>query len=277
LSSCIAKMTHPFDDTACRLCQGPTVFAYKTVVLAKYEVSYYRCQQCGSLQSEQPYWLAESYREPSASIDTGSARRVLDNYVLVDIVARLFGCRRLLDFGGNSGFLCRLLRDRGYDAYAFDQYVAPIYVPHFVGSPSEHYDLVSAFEVIEHFPRPAEDLKQIFGARPRIVVATTELFCGQSVDWWYLAPLEGQHVFFYSQQAAQLIAARYGYHLLITAGFLIFSRDPLTLAQKALVGSLKPRIMRVIGALLLMRRGHGAEADAALLTRNGTRRVEGGH
>jgi hypothetical protein len=269
-------MAHLLDDTTCRLCQGATALAYKTVVLAKHEVSYYRCRQCGSLQTEQPYWLAESYREPSASIDPGSARRVLDSYAIVDTIARLFGCRRLLDFGGNTGFLCRLLRDRGYDAYAFDQYVAPIYAPHFVGSPAERYDLVSAFEVIEHFPRPAEDLEQIFGARPRIVVATTELFSGQSADWWYLAPLEGQHVFFYSQHAAQLIAARYGYQLLITGGFLLFSRDPLTFTQKALVRAVRPRIMRMIGALLLMQRGHGAETDAAFLTRSGTHRVEGG-
>jgi hypothetical protein len=260
-------MTPAADDTACRLCHGRTAFAYKTTVLARYDVSYYRCGQCGSLQTERPYWLSESYAQATSSLDPGSARRVLDGYVLIDTLARLFRCHKLLDFGGNTGLLCRLLRDRGFDAYSFDRYVTPTYAPHFVGSPSERYDLVSAFEVIEHFPCPAQDLEQIFAARPKVVVATTELFFGQTADWWYLAPLEGQHIFFYSEQAVRFIAAQYGYELLIAAGFLLFSRDPITLGQRALIRLLKPRIMRVIGALLLMRRGHGAEADAALLTR----------
>jgi hypothetical protein len=262
-------MTPAAHDTACRLCHGQTAFAYKTTLLAKYEVSYYRCGECGSLQTEPPYWLSESYAQATSSFDTGSAGRVLDSYALIHTIARLFRCRRLLDYGGNTGLLCRLLRDREFDAYSFDRYVTPMYAPHFVGAPSEHYDLVSAFEVIEHFPSPAEDLEQIFAARPRVVVATTELFRGQTADWWYLAPLEGQHIFFYSEQAVRLIAARYGYELLIAGGFLLFSRDPITLGQRALMRLLKPRIMRVIGALLLMRRGHGAEADAALLTRRG--------
>jgi len=243
------------------------VFAYKAVVIAKHDVSYYCCQQCGSLQTEWPYWLSETYGNAALSIDPGSARRVLDSYVLVDIVARLFGCQKLLDFGGNTGFLCRLLRDREYDAYSFDRYVASIYAPHFVGCPSDLYDLVSAFEVIEHFACPAQDLDQIFQARPKIVLATTELFSGQSADWWYLAPREGQHVFFYSDNAARFIATRYGYSLIIARGFLLFNRVPITPLQRQLVRRfLRPRILQVLGALLLMRRGRGAEKDFALLT-----------
>ena len=265
-------MTNRPDDTACRLCHGATAFAYKTVVLAKHDVSYYCCQQCGSLQSERPYWLSETYGKATSSIDPGSARRVLDSYVLVDIVARLFGCHKLLDFGGNTGFLCRLLRDRGYDAYSFDRYVASIYAPHFVGSPSDRHDLVSAFEVMEHFACPAEDLDQIFQATPKIVLATTELFSGQSAEWWYLAPREGQHVFFYSEKAARFIATQYGYRLLIGRSFLLFSRVSITLLQRELIRRfLRPRILQVLGAILLMRRGQGAEKDYALLTqRTGT-------
>jgi len=259
-------MANSPDDTACRLCHGTTVFAYKALVLAKHDVSYYCCQQCGSLQTERPYWLSEAYGVAARSIDPGSARRVLDSYVLVDIVARLFGCRKLLDFGGNTGFLCRLLRDRGFDAFSFDRYVDSIYAPHFVGSPSDRHDLVSAFEVIEHFACPSKDLDQIFLARPNVVLATTELFSGQSADWWYLAPREGQHVFFYSENAAQCIAAQYGYRLLLGRNFLLFSRVPFNALQRALVRRvLRPRVLQVLGAILLMRRGHGAEKDFALL------------
>lgn len=259
-------MTNAPDDTACRLCHGPVVFAYKTLVLNKHNVSYYCCQRCGSLQTEWPYWLSEAYENPTRSIDPGSARRVLDSYVLVDVVARIFGCHKLLDFGGNTGFLCRLLRDRGFDAYSFDRYIAPIYVPHFVGSPSDPHDLVSAFEVMEHFACPSGDLDQIFSARPRVVLASTALFSGQSSEWWYLAPHEGQHVFFYSEDAARFIADRYGYSLLIGPGFLLFNRLPFTAFQRQLIRRvLRPRILQVLGAILLMWRGKGAQQDFARL------------
>jgi hypothetical protein len=219
------------------------------------------------LPTERPYWLSETYGDATLSIDPGSARRVLDSYVLVDIVARLFACHKLLDFGGNTGFLCRLLRDRGYDAYSYDRYVASIYAPHFVGSPSDRHDLVSAFEVMEHFACPATDLDQIFQAKPKIVLATTELFSGQSAEWWYLAPREGQHVFFYSDKAARFIAAQYGYNVLIGRNCLLFSRASITLLQRVFMRRfLTPRIVRVLGAILLMRRGQGAENDFAMLT-----------
>ncbi len=255
------------DDTACRLCGGNTGFAYRTVVLGKHEVAYHRCQQCGSLQTQQPYWLDEAYSSATSSIDPGAARRVLDSYVLVHLIARLFGCRKLLDFGGNTGFLCRLLRDHGYDAYCFDRYITPSYAAHFVGSPQQQHDLVTAFEVIEHFAFPHRDLEQLFAPRPRVVLATTELFTGQSADWWYLAPREGQHVFFYSPAAVRLIAARYGYSVSIGAGFILFSREPLSAVQRIAVRILRPRVRRLLGTILLSTRGHGAESDMALLTR----------
>ena len=263
----VYPMTNLSDLGSCRLCRGATTFAYKTIVLDKHAVSYYRCEQCCSLQTEPPYWLPEAYENASGSIDPGSARRVLDSYVLVYLVAWLFRCRKLLDFGGNTGLLCRLLRDQGYDAYSFDEYVIPIYAPHFVGSSAERYDLVSAFEVLEHLESPARDLDKIFGQRPNIVLATTELFSGQAADWWYLAPREGQHIFFYSEKAARLVAARYGYNLLVGRDFLLFSRDPLTPVQRSLIALFgSPRIRQMLGAILLMRRGRGAQRDYDNLT-----------
>jgi hypothetical protein len=260
-------MTRPSERSGCRLCEGASDWTFNIVVLAKYEISCYRCRECGSLQTEQPYWLPEAYSGAAASIDPGAARRTLDCYVLADIVARHFKCHTLLDFGGNTGFLCRLLRDRGYSAYTFDRHVTPTYAPQFVGSPSDRYDLVSAFEVMEHFEHPARDLEQIFGSRPKVVLATTELFSGQKADWWYLAPREGQHVFFYGEKAIRLIAERYKYDVLIGKTFLLFSRDALTSMQRARLRLLlQRRVAQVLGAVLLMRRGPGAGRDFDALT-----------
>lgn len=264
-------MSNSSDDDACRLCHATTVFAYQGTVLGKHRVSYFRCTECGSLQTEAPYWLAESYASAEQSIDPGAARRVLDSYILVDAISRLFSCRKLLDFGGNTGFLCRLLRDQGYDAYTFDRHVAAVYAPHFVGRTSDQHDLVSAFEVVEHFARPATELDEIFQPKPRIVLATTELYCGQSADWWYLAGREGQHVFFYSAQGARYVAEKYGYNLLVGRHFLLFTRSVPTFRQRQIVLRLiRPSLLRILGAILLVRRGRGAEDDFAALTRQGS-------
>lgn len=268
-------MTQSSGSSCCRLCGGATVSAFETVVLAKYKVWYHCCGECGSLQSERPYWLAEAYANAAGSIDPGAARRTLDSYALVDIVARLFRCRTLLDFGGNTGLLCRLLRDRGYDAYSFDRHVSAVYAPQFIGSTSVRYDLVSAFEVLEHFENPAEDLREIFANRPKVVLASTALYSGQSAQWWYLAPREGQHIFLYSEKAIRLIAARYGYHVLIHGAFQVFSREPMSKLQRLLMPRLLARrALQIAAAVSLLRRGRGADQDyAALSAANAGERV----
>ena len=258
-------MTNTSEDTQCRLCGGPTDFAFRIVVLAKYKIACYRCRACDSLQSQKPYWLAEAYANVATSIDPGSARRVLDSYVLLRVVAKLLGCHKLLDFGGNTGLLCRLLRDSGYDAYSFDRYISPVYAPHFVGSPAAQHDLVSVFVVVEYFERPREVLGQLFDAQPGVVLATTELFRGQSSDWWYIAPREGQHIFFYSPQAVRLIAERYGYQILICRAFVLFTRKPLGAVTRLILSVLRPRVLQLLGAFILPSRGRGAERDYAAL------------
>lgn len=255
-------MVTTVEALTCRLCGGAASLEYDGLLLDRYRVGYYRCRQCGSLQTEQPHWLNEAYAGSECSIDPGSARRVLDSYVLVHLVARLFGCRSLLDFGGNTGLLCRLLRDQGHQAYTYDRYVSPNYAPQFVGDPTRRHDLVSAFEVIEHFADPAQELAALFGAGPRLILVTTELYCRQGADWWYLASREGQHVFFYSAAAMQLVAARYGYRLLHGRGFLLFCQSPPGRLQSLAVRwLLRPRLLRLLAAWLLPRRGLGAQRD----------------
>jgi hypothetical protein len=269
----MGSMTNNAESTACRLCGGTAGLEFTGLVLDRYTTGYYRCHGCGSLQTGRPHWLDEAYASPDRSIDTGAAGRVLDSFVLVYCIARLFKCRRLFDFGGNTGLLCRLLRDRGFDALTYDRYIQPVYAPHFTGDPAGRYDLVSAFEVVEHFANPEQELRALFEPGPQNVLVTTELFVNQQADWWYLAQREGQHVFFYSAAAAQLIASRYGYRLTIGRGFLLFSRStPSRLQRLTVQWLLRPRLLRLIGGLLLTRRGAGAQRDYAELTMRPTRK-----
>lgn len=251
------------DVTPCRLCDGPAVFAFVKRLIGKHDVSYFRCSRCGSLQTELPYWLAEAYSDPELAIDTGAAQRVLQCVGVTNAIARIFGYRKLLDFGGGAGLLCRLLRDCGYDAYSADAYAPPGYAAGFSGSLSEEYDLVTAFEVVEHFSDPRRDFGALFSKKPKAVLIMTALYEDQGEDWWYLAPEEGQHVFFYTRAALARIAADHGYTLRLVSGFCLFLRKTPTLGQRMMLRLLRRRTIALskLAALAMPTRAPQADYD----------------
>jgi hypothetical protein len=254
-------------DARCRLCEGQTAPVFQKLLLGKFTVSFLRCAQCGSLQSEEPYWLAEAYSPSVDAIDTGAAQRVLYSVALTHCVMRLLGYRTALDFGGGSGLLCRLLRDAGHDAYWYDQYSASGYATGFAGAPGDTYDLVTSFEVIEHFPNPRDDLALLFSGKPKALLLMTELYTGQNEDWSYLAPEEGQHIFFYSPEALHRVGARFGYHLLICRGFVLFlSGKPTRFQRWFLQKFVRHRVVGWIKLLLLAGPGLGAQKDYEILS-----------
>ncbi len=59
----------------CKICHSEVrkIFAY--TVLYKYEVDYFKCDTCGFIQTEDPYWIRESYLEPINTSDTGYVSR----------------------------------------------------------------------------------------------------------------------------------------------------------------------------------------------------------
>jgi hypothetical protein len=161
-------------------------------------------------------------------MDVGAAQRVLVNHAFVLLFAKSFRLQTILDFGGGDGLLCRLLRDRGLDAYTIDTFSKPTYAQFFEGCITRRYDLVTAFEVFEHLPYPSRSLEHLFESQPRFIIGSTELYSGQDSTWWYLSPQSGQHVFFYSRTAFRLLAARHEYSYYEVSGRHVFTRQPLT-------------------------------------------------
>jgi hypothetical protein len=248
---------------ACRLCGGTLADAFSTRVLGKYSVRYRKCNDCHSLQTEAPYWLPEAYAENLSSLDTGAAQRNLRNLAASYAVARIYGASKLLDLGGGDGLLCRLLRDTGLNCYVKDRYAVPTYAQGFDSPDFAEPDMVTAFEVFEHLPNPATDLRDFFATQPQVLLVSTEVYAGQGPEWWYISAESGQHVFFYSRQGLLRIGKTFGYRVVLSGEFILFVRADADVAWRRILASfmLKRRVCRLTAARLMLRAVPGVVAD----------------
>jgi hypothetical protein len=103
-------------------------------------------------------------------------------------------------------------------------------------------DFILSSEVFEHLSDPATELDRLFQLMPNFVYIRTSRYRGEGSDWYYLVPETGQHVFFYTDDAMRMIAARYGYQVwLPTSADAIFSKRRLNFLQR---GALKAFLSR---------------------------------
>ncbi len=250
----------------CRLCNGTCQKLFDKEVMFQHLVGYYECGKCDSLQTEDPYWLEEAYSESNlAAIDTFAANRVISNAALTWTVAQIFSAsEKILDYGGGDGLLVRLLRDQGMNAYVFDRYGKPNYALTFDGKLEKGYQTVTAFEVLEHLPHPAQLFEEIASVEPQIFLVSTSLYARQGSDWSYLAPEAGTHVFFYSHKAIGWIAKRWGWHVTIKPRFIVFHKQTLSTPQKLALSALNGPMVRLLAGLLciLPRKGHFRDQES---------------
>lgn len=233
-------------------------------VLNQHSVAYLQCGQCQSLQTEPPYWLDQAYRQHNLSnLDTGAAQRNLQNLAACWSISKVLGLRNVLDVGGGDGLLCRLLRDYEINCFVRDRYAKPTYAQGFEDPDFTTPELIVAFEVLEHYAQPGDDLDALFKPAPLAVVASTGIYTNQGEDWWYLASEAGQHVFFYSRRALDQVARKYGYDLLVSGGYLLFLRSGVfSRAQRTLAKlALKSKARRLAKAVLVMRSADGVSRD----------------
>lgn len=186
------------------------------VVLGRIEIQYFRCRQCGLVRTEEPIWLDEAYSSPIASIDVGLLSRCLMLADVTEAVVRTLSPRsRGLDWAGGYGVLTRLLRDRGLDFHHYDPYTRNLFAAGLEGSPSEKWDLVTLYEVLEHLTNPIADLAPLCAGSP-VLLFTTELLpepAPRVGSWWYYALEGGQHVSFYTMVSLTMLAERLGMEL----------------------------------------------------------------
>ncbi|TVQ98624.1 MAG: class I SAM-dependent methyltransferase [Desulfovibrionales bacterium] len=198
---------------SCRICTGPVHPHFQAQILGRHQVSYFRCPECGLIQTEPPYWLAEAHGQAVSALDVGLVRRNLDFATRLEaFLTRYFHPGgRFLDYAGGYGLMVRLMRDAGYDFHRHDPYCANIFAQGFDVSElsGQRFELITAFELLEHLETPVSVVKQLLNHTESLMFSTRlqpEPVPTHVDDWWYFWPQTGQHVTFYTRPALQRLA-----------------------------------------------------------------------
>jgi len=62
-------------EMQCKICGQVAKEVFSAVILSKYKIKYYFCDNCGFLHTEEPYWLNDAYANPINLTDTGLLQR----------------------------------------------------------------------------------------------------------------------------------------------------------------------------------------------------------
>ena len=202
----------------CRLCSSAISSTFANAKILGHTVKYYECDICGYVQTEEPTWLDEAYASPINPSDTGIMARNLSNVGLVLASLALMKERRgeVVDYAGGYGFLVRLLRDKGIDAFWTDPYSKNLVARGFEYKRGGQPVLVTAFEAFEHFVSPVEEMEKLLAIAPNILLTTNVIAtpAPKPNDWWYYGLDHGQHIGFYRVQTLQYLADKFGLNLL---------------------------------------------------------------
>lgn len=200
----------------CKICNDTTKLIFKTKVLSKYNACYFQCNKCQFIQTEDPYWLDEAYNHAITKLDIGLISRNINfsNITEKILINHFNPHNKFLDFGGGYGIYVRLMRDKGFDFYRYDIYCQNLFAEFFDItdiSIDTKFEVLTAFEVFEHFIDPKKELEKMLDYSSNIIFST-ELQPYDNItpqNWWYLIPETGQHISLFSYNSLVKLAMRY--------------------------------------------------------------------
>lgn len=203
----------------CKICNLQTTEFAQAAILQKYKISYFHCPNCGFVQTEDPYWLNEAYTQAIADEDTGLVKR---NLIFSDLTAAFIDTAldrygRFLDYGGGYGLFVRLMLDKGYNFYRYDLHCQNLFAKGYDAllQADEHYELITAIEVFEHFLSPMNEINKLLKHSDTLLFCThlIEKIPPHPTEWWYYALPSGQHIALYSLASLEYIAKTLGLNL----------------------------------------------------------------
>lgn len=203
------------ENNSCKICGSKREKIFTKGILGKYNVSYHKCLSCGFLQTEKPHWLKESYSSAITATDIGLVNRnITFSNIVEDIIYKHFDKNaKFLDYAGGYGLFTRIMRDKGFDFYHEDKYCENIFAKHFDihGLPEKDrkFELVTAFEMMEHIENPFEELDYIFSMTDNFLFSMELVPDKDLENWWYLGTEHGQHISFYAKESLEKIAQKY--------------------------------------------------------------------
>jgi hypothetical protein len=218
----------------CKVCTAVSEPFGKGVILGKHEIQYFRCHSCGLIETEDPYWLTEAYKQPIAPGDIGLLKRNIETARMTQVFMRLFSdpSGRCVDYGGGYGILTRLMRDAGYDFRRWDKHCPNLFATGFdLPQDNQGFSVLTAFEVFEHLVDPVAEMTEMLRLS-RTILFTTELVPDGRAplpgSWWYYGLDAGQHITLYTTRSLELLAAKFGLRYYSAAGLHVFTDQKLS-------------------------------------------------
>ncbi len=197
----------------CRICKATTEQLFERKILGKYKVKYFYCNSCGLLQTEEPYWLEEAYKNSINKTDTGLLKRNIKLSKKTTSLIYFFLKNKInfLDYGGGYGIFTRLMRDLGFNFYWFDPFTKNLFAKGFEYNGKKRISLITSFETFEHFKNPLEELKKMLDICSNILISTDVLPnpIPKPNDWYYYGFDHGQHISFYSLKTLKHLASKF--------------------------------------------------------------------
>lgn len=255
----------------CRICKSDTKVAFEEKVLNKYNVAYYQCKNCNYLFTEEPYWLNEAYQSAINISDTGIIYRNIQFSRICSVIIDIYFNRhkKFLDYAGGYGLFTRMMRDIGFDFYWIDKYSENLLARGFEYDKNKknNFEVVTAFEVFEHFVDPVKEFEQIL-SYGRSIIFSTELLPNpipNPADWWYYGFTHGQHVSFYSKKSLMILGKKYGLNFYSMKGIHIFTEKKI---NEGILRLLKKASLVFLFDLLKFRYKSKTFKDHLFITKN---------